>query len=173
MSNLTIIESNPFNINEMINHVILHRLYIEGFELYNVLMDALQFGNDSLKVNMLLVDNIPCGVVLYTSYSTFSVQIFIKEEERHKGYGKVLLQSLLNRLDEKEKMSIHVGIGTDESFSFWGSMVEKNILKEKSVSFYEIIKLRRQAEKRQAEFLASNNLYSPLHCFMEDDENNA
>lgn len=171
MSDLTIIESNPFNINEMINRVISHKLYIEGFELYNVLTDALQFGNDSLKVNILLVDNIPCGVVLYTSYSTFSVQIFIKEKERHKGYGEVLLQSLLNRLDEKEKMSVHVGIGTDESFSFWGSMVEKDILKEKSVSFYEVIKLRKQAEDRQAKFLAESNIYSLLHCFMNDENN--
>lgn len=170
MNNFIISESNDFNVQKMIDIALSEKLYVEGFDLYKVLQNLKSFKDESLKINLFYINNIPVGIALYTIYESYNLQIFIKENNRGKGYGKTLVKSLIHRLDYKEKLSLRVGIGVEESYDFWESLVNKDIISKKAVSFYNIIKIRKEAKKNQEEFLKENNVECPLFEFMKNKE---
>ena len=171
MNNFIISESNDFNIQKMIDIALNEKLYIEGFDLYKVLNNLKSFKDESLKINLLYINKTPSGIALYTMYEPYNLQVFVKEHIRRNGYGKILVESLIKRLNNKEKLSIKVGIGIEESYEFWGNLVEKELLNKKSVSFYELIEIRKEARLMQEKFFSENNIERPLLNFIKEVEN--
>jgi GNAT superfamily N-acetyltransferase len=66
-----------------------------------------------------------------------NIQIFVKEEHRMKGYGKLLYTEMNNRLIKNKFDGIlEAGCGTNGSLIFWDKMNDLN--KEKSEQYLEL-----------------------------------
>lgn len=145
---IRIIEDDEMSKIDMFKLALENHLYVkeETFSLQYELKSYIS-GKGSgkyAKVCLAFDENVPVGIAIYDKCLFFNLQVFVKEDYRNKKIGSLLVNSLLDTLDAKERHSIKAGEGTEESAWLWCSMVEKDLLKPSN--FYEYDVLKRQKE---------------------------
>lgn len=143
-----IVKDDEMSKTEMFRLALENDLYVkeDTFHLQNELKDYISGKSTAKYARICLAfdGEKPVGIALYDTCLFFSFQVFVKEDYRNKKIGSLLVKTLLDVLDVKERHSIKAGEGTEESAWLWCSMVDKDLLKPGN--FYEYDVLKRQKE---------------------------
>lgn len=143
-----IVKDDEMSKTEMFRLALENDLYVkeDTFHLQNELKDYISGKSTAKYARICLAfdGEKPVGIALYDTCLFFSLQVFVREDYRNKKIGSLLVKTLLDGLDVKERHSIKAGEGTEESAWLWCSMVDKDLLKPGN--FYEYDVLKRQKE---------------------------
>lgn len=109
----------------------------EEWCLYNTLCSISRIISDDFlsrfSLALLWDDDMPVGVCLYSLKDFCSVSTYIKPEYRRQGYGTTLFCAMYKSLTPYRRKKVRLHTGTAESFFYFESLINKNMLKENQI----------------------------------------
>lgn len=129
------IKSDIYSIKNLALTALTEKLYIEGFQLKNALEKILLVSPDKLKTTFIILakehehgEIIGISTFLMTEYCT--IQTFVKEKYRGRGYGFELIRTVIDNVPQKFKNRIRLAEGDSASFLLFRRLFLEGVISE-------------------------------------------
>lgn len=94
-----------------------YKLFVKNWQLENILINIRDYEQNPFLISTIIENNTPIAVATYCK-NNFSVNVFVAETHRKKGYGSAILQKLMNEHSIPNNL-IYGSLGQEGSDTFY------------------------------------------------------